>query len=85
MSICPLWVADIPELPEGGLKGGISGREIPCFSKVKAGPRGVSSPVLAGVVDLLALAGGCPVGIEGGALFLPFLGGVVDIDGEYLA
>jgi hypothetical protein len=34
---------------------------------------------------LLAFAGGLPVGVEGGALFLPFLGGVVDIVVEDLA
>jgi hypothetical protein len=33
---------------------------------------------------LLAFAGGRPVGVEGGALFLPFLGGVVDIVVEWL-
>ena len=41
---------------------------------------GASSPVNSvGEDALLVLAGGRPVGVEGGALFLPFLGGVVDI------
>jgi hypothetical protein len=36
-----------------------------------------------GVEGLLAFAGGRPVGVEGGALFLPFLGGVLDIEDEF--
>src|SRR6201995_502520 len=45
-----------------------------------ARPVGASSPVCGvGEDALLVLAGGRPVGVEGGALFLPFLGGVVDI------
>ena len=51
-------------------------------SMVDVNPEGASTLVLAGDDALLALAGGCPVGVEGGALFLPFLGGVVDIRGD---
>ena len=59
-------------------KGGIAGRTL--GSVVEAKPFGASPPVLAvGVDALLALAGGRPVGVEGGALFFPFLGGVEDI------
>src|ERR1700759_344174 len=67
------------ELPAGGRKGGMAGRTLGL--RVDANPEGASSPVLAGDDALLALAGGRPVGVEGRALFLPFLGGVVDIDG----
>ena len=66
------------ELPDEGLKGGMSGRALGLIVEEK--PAGVSSPTRAeGVEGLLALAGGLPVGVEGGALFLPFLGGVEDI------
>ena len=48
--------------------------------KVGAAARGVPLRCESvGEDGLLALAGGRPVGVEGGALFLPFLGGVVDI------
>ena len=71
------------EFPDEGLKGGIAGRALGLMVEEK--PLGVSSPTRAeGVEGLLALAGGLPVGVEGGALFLPFLGGIVDIRvGEY--
>ena len=50
-------------------------------SSEEAKPRGTSPPAeVAGDDGLLALAGGRPVGVEGGALFLPFLGGVVDME-----
>jgi hypothetical protein len=56
------------------LKAGISGRAL-----VEGGGTGSKrSPKTSseGEDGRLAFAGGCPVGVEGGALFLPFLGGV---------
>ena len=69
------------ELPADGWKGGMAGRALGLM--VDANPGGASSLVLAGDDALLALAGGRPVGVEGGALFLPFLGGVVDINSAF--
>ena len=66
------------EPPDGCRKGGIAGGAL----RINGGVRPVwaSSPVCGvGEDALLVLAGGRPVGVEGGALFLPFLGGVVDI------
>jgi hypothetical protein len=60
------------------LKGGISGRALG-FGEGEDGPKRSSAKTLSsGEEGLLAFAGGRPVGVEGGALFLPFRG-VVDI------
>jgi hypothetical protein len=61
-----------------GRKGGMAGMAL-----VEGGWESLSnsSPKRSSVGEegLLAFAGGLPVGVEGGALFLPFLG-VVDIE-----
>ena len=76
--VAPVGVGGDLEAPEAGWNGGIAGRALEPREEAK--PRGTSPPVeVAGDDGLLALAGGRPVGVEGGALFLPFLGGVVDM------
>jgi len=73
-------VLEVPAVElEGSLKGGMA-----LESSEEVNPIMGLSPVAAGVDGLLAFTGGHPVGIEGGALFFPFLGGVVDIVGEVL-
>jgi hypothetical protein len=78
-----LGVEGVLELPEVGRKGGMS--EMTPGSRLEAKPLGVSPSISAEEEDgLLALAGGRLDGVAGGpegALFLPFLGGIVDIGG----
>jgi hypothetical protein len=60
-----------------GRKGGMAGMALVVgVGELNSSPKGSKSS--SGVEGRLAFAGGLPVGVEGGALFLPFLG-VVDI------
>jgi hypothetical protein len=65
-------------------KGGMAGKAL--VDGEEAGASEPSIPKMSsssGVEGRLAFAGGLPVGVAGGALFLPFLGGVVVIVIEF--
>jgi hypothetical protein len=78
----PLGAEEELELPDPGRKGGIAGMSPGLI--VAANPlRGSSLGMSVEEEALLALAGGLFEGVAGGpegALFLPFLGGVVDME-----
>jgi hypothetical protein len=73
--VLPEWVLVAFAVRRKGGMAGIALVDGEELGSERSSPKGSKS----GEEGLLAFAGGRPVGVEGGALFLPFLGGVVVI------